>query len=454
MRRLIHRITASRDSDHGHSNVDPRGPVFVSYRQSDGLELAVATAWALRAAGVPVWHDQSDLPPGETNRRLNEALDSGLSGAVLLVTPDIKDSKVVRDIELPRLLKLAADEGFTFSVLSAVEREPGVLDYEAPDRLLRQPAGTLKRLKQDPVGTPAQRATAAQAQLRRRMEMLRPDVESAGRSLTMDVQTRIPPFATRLDADMVLRLRPPVDGDRRPNRDGLLDLSAFLADLPKSLAVAGAEQAVIRGGAHLTVAYALGAAMPTTLIGTVNVLDTAGNTWTLSGNAGTPSGQSRLLSVSESSQCRASSGPVLVYLDLLHQRSDVAFRTLATEGGDRFSGAYRILTTSSGDLASEDAAVLVGEASRLIRELAGRHRTSEVHLLLRCPWTVALLVGRAMNTMRVHLYEWEDGPDDCGNIGEPRYLPSLVVRSGAGGSPIQGVSLPVREGGQTPQEHL
>ena len=453
MQRLIHRITASRDSDHGHTRVDPRGPVFVSYRQSDGSELAVATAWALRAAGVPVWHDQTDLPPGETNRRLNEALDSGLSGAVLLVTPDIKDSKVVRDIELPKLLKLAADEGFTFSVLSAVEREHGVLDYEAPDRLLRQPAGTLKGLKQDPVGTPAQRATAAQAQLRRRMEILRPEVESAGRSLTMDVQTRIPPFATHLDADLVLRLRPPVDGDRRPNRDGLLDLSAFLADLPKSLAVAGAEQAVIRGGAHLTVAYALGAAMPTTLIGTVNVLDTSGNTWTLSGNAGTPSGQSRLLSVSESLQCHASSGPVLVYLDLLPQRSDGAFRVLATEGADRFSGAYQVRTTGSGDLAPEYAAVLVGEASQLIRELAGRHRTSEVHLLLRCPWTVALHVGRAMNTVRVHLYEWEDGPTDCGQISEPRYLPSLVVRSGAGGSPIQSVSLPVREGRHTPQEH-
>ena len=70
----------------------PRGPVFISYRHSDGREIAVALAWALRAAGVPVWHDQTDLPPGDTERRLAEALSSGLSGAVLVVTREIEDS--------------------------------------------------------------------------------------------------------------------------------------------------------------------------------------------------------------------------------------------------------------------------------------------------------------------------------------------------------------------------
>ena len=58
------------------------GPTFISYRQSDGLDLAIALAWSLRVAGVPVWHDQTDLPPGDTSRRLAEALDGGLSGAV------------------------------------------------------------------------------------------------------------------------------------------------------------------------------------------------------------------------------------------------------------------------------------------------------------------------------------------------------------------------------------
>ena len=444
LQRLLRTMVPASKSGDRVAKVDPHGPVFVSYRQSDGTDLAVETAWALRAAGVPVWHDRTDLPPGETNRRLAEALESGLSGAVLLVTPEIEHSKVIREIEIPRLLALATDEAFTFSVLSSVEREPGKLDYSAPDRLLRQRPGTLSVLKQDEVRTPTQRAVAAHAQSRRRMEAVRPAVEAAGRVLAMDLQTRIPPFAVRVDADLVLRLRPPLDGDRRPNRDGLQDFMAFLAEVPQLLAVAGAEHVLVRGGAHLTVAYALGAAMPTTLLGTVDVVDTGGNIWTLSGNAPVPVEQTGLLTVSSSGAPSSSKEPLLIYLDLLPEPSDTAFDALCTHCEGRFRTGFRVRTAHGGSLAPEDATALVGGASQIIRGLAGRHGTSEVHLLLRCPWTIALLVGRVLNTLRVHLYEWEDGPDDCGNVGEPRYLPSLVVRSGAGGSPIERISLPVR----------
>ena len=212
LRTLLRRIDRRRSSHAALGKVDPRGPVFVSYRQSDGSALATETAWALRAAGVPVWHDQSDLPPGDTERRLAEALESGLSGAVLLVTPDIEYSRVVREIELPQLLELETDEAFTLSVLSSIEREPGKLDYDAPDRLLAQPSGTLRRLKQQPAYTQRQGADVARAQCQRRMQAIQRDVEAAGRVVTVDVQTRIPPFATRADADLVLATAP---ADRR-----------------------------------------------------------------------------------------------------------------------------------------------------------------------------------------------------------------------------------------------
>ena len=255
---LFRQMGRHRSRQGALGTVDPRGPVFVSYRQSDGSTLAADTAWALRAAGVPVWHDQSDLPPGDTERRLAEALESGLSGAVLLVTPEIQHSKIVREIELPQLLELEKNSAFTFSVLSVIERESGKLDYDAPDRLLAQPEGTLTRLKQEPARTQRQRADAARAHCRQRMQAVSRKVEAAGRVITVDVQTRIPPFATRVDADLVLRLRPPTEGDRRPHHQGLQDLKLFLADLPRLLAVAGAEHARVRGGAHLSAAYALG----------------------------------------------------------------------------------------------------------------------------------------------------------------------------------------------------
>ena len=53
-----------RKVKNGSSRVSPRGSVFLSYRHSDGAELAIASAWALRCAGVPVWHNRCHLPTG------------------------------------------------------------------------------------------------------------------------------------------------------------------------------------------------------------------------------------------------------------------------------------------------------------------------------------------------------------------------------------------------------
>ena len=155
----------------GSGGVTPSGPVFLSYRHSDGADLALALAWALRSSGVPVWLDQSDLPPGDTERRLEEALQSGLSGAVLLVTPDMAASRVVKEIELPHLLRLEAEGGFTLSIASTIEAETGSLDYSAPDRLLSR--SDLRGLRQDPALTPRDIANIARSHCRQRMEGLR-----------------------------------------------------------------------------------------------------------------------------------------------------------------------------------------------------------------------------------------------------------------------------------------
>ena len=137
-----------RNVKNGAGRVSPRGPVFLSHRHSDGADLALALAWALRASGVPVWLDQCDLPPGDTERRLEEALRSGLSGAVLLVTPDIAASSVVKEIELPHLLRLEAEGTFTLSIASTIKAEAGGLDYSAPDHLLSRTVPDLKGLRQ------------------------------------------------------------------------------------------------------------------------------------------------------------------------------------------------------------------------------------------------------------------------------------------------------------------
>jgi hypothetical protein len=424
--------------------VDPAGPVFVSYRQSDGTPHAVAMAWALRAAGVPVWHDAADLPPGETETRLAEALASGLSGGVLVVTPEVAHSTVVKTVELPRLLDLAADPAFTFSIASTVlNPSTGRLDYGASDRLLGTAPGTLSAIQQYAVDTDADRADLARWHARRRLEALRPRVAAQGGELLLDVQTRIPPFAAQLDGDLVLRLRPPAPGDRRPNRAGLDDLAAFAAGLPQLLALAGAGTVRVRGGAHLSLVFALGAAMPTTLIGSVHVVDTNGEVWT--GRAGAASNdRSRLQTVEDRDLTGRTGDPVLVYVDLVPNPNDAAFVVLRDDPDARFSGVLHLRTADGAFLNAVDAHDVIAELDNALRAAASRLRTTQLHLLLRAPYGIALLLGRRLNTLRVTVYEWEDGPDDAGVEAPPRYLPSLRVRSGVGGSPIDEVLLPER----------
>jgi len=59
--------------------------------------------------------------------------------------------------------------------------------------------------------------------------------------------------------------------------------------------------------------------------------------------------------------------------------------------------------------------------------MASTHR---VHLFLRTPFPIALLLGRPLNTLEVTLYEW----DDTGVA--PRYVEVATVASGRGGGGI------------------
>jgi len=215
-----------------------------------------------------------------------------------------------------------------------------------------------------------------------------------------------------------------------------VDLQAFLSSLPQLTAIAGATSIRVRGGAHLSVACAVGAAVPTTLLGSVLVIDTSGSIWHLGGQAPSP-GPKSLIAPASPAQHRSDRGSALIYLDLLPQRSDAAFEDFAAAGD--FAGVLHLRPVAEGLLEPKRASELVGDAIAAIRDIANAHATTEVHLLLRCPYPLALLLGRSLNTLRVHLYEWEDSDDALG----PRYVPSLVLRSGAGGSPIHQVTAPM-----------
>lgn len=414
------------------ARVSPLAPVFISYRTSDGSELAAALAWALRSTGVPVWHDITDLPPGDTARRLQEALGSGLSGAVLLVTPDIAYSTVVREIELPGLLALEPDPAFTFAIGSITKpsAEAGTgahLDYAAPDKLLVQPEGTLQRFKQYPMFTNGQIAALAREIVSQRMQALRPE----GRAmLDLDLQTRLDPRGTPSEIALAVRTRPPRPGQRTPEPEIWPQFGAFLTDLPRLLGLAGAHGVHVRGGAHLSIAFALGTAVPETSPWKVAVEDQTGTVWGEAGTASAP----RITLVDEEVEvdgARAEGSPIAVYVDLVPTQPPVdTFAAHLADHPGEFGAAFRLSPRHRRQIPATAGSAVVADLASRIRAHAAQTATRRVHLFLRVPFPIAVLLGRAFNTLEVTVYEWDDAPSVA------RYVPVATVASGRGGGPL------------------
>jgi hypothetical protein len=407
-------------------------PVFLSYRTSDGSDLATRLAWALRATGVPVWHDVTDLPPGDTTRRLHEALTAGLSGAVLIVTPGIANSAVVRDVELPGLLGLEHDTAFSFAIGSII---PGPaagggptrdgLDYAAPDTLLGQSERTLQRFKQYPLFDQAGVTALARELAAQRMTAVR----ALGHDeLLLDIQTRLDPRGTPPELPLAVRLPPPAPGQRLPPAEAWPPFAAFLADLPRLLAIAGARRLRITGSAHLSVAFALGAAVPTTSGWPVTVQDRTG-LW--GEQIGPPQNPQVTLEETDSPRGAPSGAPVAIFVDLAPEPPPGdTFDAHLDQCPGRYSRAMRLQPAHRGHIPAEAAGTVVADLAGRIRTCAAHAATHRVELFLRVPLPIAVLLGRLLNTLEITLYEWDDtGP-------APRYAEVVAVASGRGGGPI------------------
>ena len=118
---------------------DPLGSVFISYRRSPARPAGNAEAAlvrdALRRAGVPTWRDLDDLTYEPTENALVAAIkDPTLSGAILLITPEVATSPVVRRVEAPHIFTRYRSEG-GFWVLPVLIG----LDYGDADEVLGSP---------------------------------------------------------------------------------------------------------------------------------------------------------------------------------------------------------------------------------------------------------------------------------------------------------------------------
>lgn len=423
--------------------VDPIDPVFVSYRQSDGTPITSELAWLLRSAGVPVWRDRDDLPPGDTDERLRQAIDEGISGAVLVVTPEVRDSRAVRQIEAPRILALhSADPRFALGIVNDIERPPGHLDYEAPDRLLEVAPPVLRGVDQHA----SQRAGLLDTTRKlvfHRIASCREMIRSGDGALRLSLQTRnTPQVYDRTDSHLDIRVRPSRH-ERLPSREGLIDLRDTIGLLPDSATRADARKVVLTGGAHLSVALAIGAALPSSRVGRLDVLDQRGQAW-MSGSEA-ELGQSRLLQVAfdhESQVAGTGRAAVAVYLDLLTPQSNSAFERFQDEHPDRFARVIHLTLSFDGLINPTVAGALAAESAAAIRRASTENGNAEVHLLLRCPFPMAVLVGRLTNTLRLVAYEWDDSDDAFDTGGRARFVPSVRIRASAAAGVIEEVLLP------------
>ncbi|MCK2032205.1 SAVED domain-containing protein [Microbacterium sp. KSW4-4] len=396
----------------------------MSYRQWDGKDVTARVAWALRAVGIPVWHDETDLPPGDTIRVIGQALNSGLSGAVLVVTDDIVNSSVVKKVEWPKIRELNEEGEFTLGVLNAVKDANGNV-YAAPDRLLRRWSDRLlgrythhlRGLKQYRLSTEQDQISELAADmLRQRLHHLADSIAARG-YVHIDLATRADPTAEHAEsADLSFRW------DRSGRTDGEHTAERSLHQHFHVAAASIRQHTTGRlrfhGQAHLSFGTAIGASLT---LGPAIEFANEDGLWVIdrySDATATPLTRAAIHS-------RNTSGPVLVFVDLLPPESAAAYDSLVLSG--QWTESVRIQRPHrSQPIRSEDASQLAHEIATTIREASGRNRNAQVHLLVYAPLPIALFVGSLLNTVDVVVYEWQRPTD-----GHPAaYVPTFRLRPG------------------------
>ena len=106
---------------------DATGRSFLSYRRARADEAALLIQ-AQHDHGIPTWQDVRNLGSVPTEDELRRVLaDPSTASAVLFVTPEVEHSPVIRNVEVPKIIKRAeVGDGFFVVPLAA-----GGLDYKA-----------------------------------------------------------------------------------------------------------------------------------------------------------------------------------------------------------------------------------------------------------------------------------------------------------------------------------
>jgi hypothetical protein len=179
---------------------------------------------------------------------------------------------------------------------------------------------------------------------------------------------------------------------------------------------------IVRSAVHLSIAFAVGAALPRTLPTPIEVHGQFDEHW-----ADRPLRLAGELTVS--TEPMNGSGALAAFVDLVPGRAPSrAFEAHLSLNQSRYVSAITVDWVSDREIAPEVGSSLASHIASLIRDHAGQFGVNRVSLFLRTPSAIAFLMGRSFNTFVVDLFEWENEGDS--------YKPVVRVGSGLGNGPI------------------
>ena len=389
---------------------DPTGSVFISYRRSParaaGNGEAARVRDALRHIGLPTWRDLDDLEYEPTEEALVAAIeDPSLSGAILLISPEVAMSAIIRRVEAFRIFRRrAARDGFWIvPVLIG-------LDYGDADAALDSPAGfqdlaywNMHKIEGETIGSADAEAIARRA-VKARLRAIR-DMRADG-PLSIGVFARRPPAAPcSLTHDFSAQFngRKVVEGGYGAFEKGLVGgASRLIATFPNPCLV-GEGVAPLPLGALVGAVYSPRAGFKLVWSQFVEGrepqrwLDLPGSELPMDApvTKGDPSSEDLLLAVGVSANIEHAVGELGVACR--------AYVHCAPKSGSFTPG--RVVSPEQG----VGFVLSAIQRARQVREDLGMKRAN-LHLFLACPLAMAVLVGQKLNTFSAcHLYEHDPG---------------------------------------------
>ncbi len=381
---------------------NPQGRIFISYRRlPHRIVEADLLQKALHERGMHTWRDQNNLESKPTEVELVRILnDQDTAGAVMLVSSEVADSKMIQKVEAPHILKRHHDNnGFIIKpVLIGI-------DYAEADRVLGSPGGfqnlddwNLHRLKEDSFGDDNAQYIANQLLKARLTEISKRERDHP---LDLRLYTRTSPdpdlIALCLDYSHYFNGR-----DAAPEAYNRIE-KALVDTADKIVSVYGKAEINVEGFAALPIGVLFGSIFSPLRGFRVNVSQAlAGQskeTWSLDAqeaakdltfqtSMGDPASEDVVLALSISANIEHA---VREYLNAASLRPRASIHVQLPDGILRQGQA----------LGPEEGLSTVLQSIDAVRSLKDIHflKRINLHLFLACPLAMAVLIGQKLNTI-------------------------------------------------------